>query len=468
MRNQHRHLLALLALGLLVGCQQGPQPNGVGFGIDVLDGLAVTPAVPQELTGGRPATKGSYAANQLIVQLTDDADADQALQGFARLAEVRFQHRYAAISLPEGMALAEAHQLLRARPGVGAIALNWLHKTQATYAAPQNTLGIASQWSHRQTQALDLWTGVDPAKNVDASKVIVAVLDTGLDTTHPEFTDRWVAPQNFTADNGGDVVNAADGQGHGTHCAGIIGASGNKAFGVAGVAWDVKLMPVKVLSNTGSGDDMGILQGIAYALGQDVDDGGPRQAYTSYPGVGDSRVRVISMSLGASYHGRVPAYDEAFARARAQGVTVVVAAGNDGNEVGSPANASHALAVSSTSANMIGPQIWEWLSGFSNRGERIDLAAPGGNILSTLPVAKDSYGLASGTSMATPYVAGVAALVIAKHDPDHAKLNASFHDAVSQHLYASADDLGAPGKDPQYGHGRVNVRKAVLNPWVGP
>jgi subtilisin family serine protease len=453
---QTKHVLALLALGLLVGCQQSLPPSGAGFGIDVLDGpSAAREELPAALTGGRQAPKGAYAPDQLIVQLTEDADPRIALDGFDSLGEIRFQSRYAAVALPAAMSLAEANQILGSRPGVGRITLNWTHQTQATYAEPTD-LRFAEQWSHRQTEALDLWKSADPAKNVDASKVIVAVLDTGLDGSHLEFSGRVVAPQNFTSDYGGAPGNASDGQGHGTHCAGIIGAQGNNDIGVAGVAWDVKIMPVKVLSNEGKGSDFGILQGIAYALGENVVQGD------------QSRVRVISMSLGSAYQGRHPAYEEAFAKARAQGVTVVVAAGNDGAEVGSPATAGHVIAVSSTSATAIGRNLWEWLSGFSNRGDRIDLAAPGGGILSTLPTTMGGYGLASGTSMACPYVAGTAALVIAKHDPDHTKLNAAFHDAVSQHLFATADDLGAPGKDPLYGHGRLNVRKAVMTPFSGP
>lgn len=479
MRISAQRLLGLAALGLVIGCQQLPPPGGPAFGVDVLNApLSQDAAVPLDLTGGQAVPVGSYVPDQLLVQLADDADAPVALDGFDKLGEVRFNQRFAAIRLPSGMTLAEAKSLLSGRPGVVGIELNRVHRPSSTLAEPDDPR-FAEQWSHRRTEALDLWQSDAPA--VDASDVIVAVLDTGLDVTHPEFADRVIAPQNLILDeNPGDPTipvetDVKDLIGHGTHCAGIIGARGNNQLGVAGVSWDVNLMPVKVLGANG-GTDFQVLQGIAYALGDDLDDSGTaRASYLETPGLGERRVRVISMSLGSYYHGRRPAYDAAFARARDMGVMVVVAAGNDGSEVASPANAAHVLSVSSTSPYRIGGQIWEWLSGFSNRGDRIDLAAPGGLILSTVPsyetvdddgnpLPKD-YHPSSGTSMACPYVAGAAALVVAKQDPDNSRKDAVFYDQVKQHLLATTDDMGAPGKDPLYGWGRVNVRKAVTTPF---
>jgi serine protease len=475
MRFSAQRLLGLAALSLVIGCQQVQHPAGPPFGVDVLNAPQThEAAIPLDLAGGQPIPADSYVPDQLLVQLADDADTQAALAGFVTLGEVRFNKRFAAVQLPGDLTLAEANRLLASRPGVAGVELNRIHRPSASSGEPDDPR-FAEQWSHRRTAARDLWQSDVPV--VDASGVIVAVLDTGLDVTHPEFAGRVIAPQNMILDENPSAsavpveTDVKDLVGHGTHCAGIIGASGNNQVGVAGVSWNVNLMPVKVLGANG-GTDFQVLQGISYALGEDLDGNGTaRASYLTTEGLGERRVRVISMSLGAYYHGRRPAYDDAFARARDMGVMVVVAAGNEGSEVATPANAAHALAVSATSPYRIGNQIWEWLSGFSNRGDRIDLAAPGGLILSTVPTYETvddegsplptDYSTASGTSMACPYVAGTAALVVAKHDPEHHRKDAAFYDAVRQHLLATTDDMGAPGKDPLYGWGRVNVQKAV-------
>ncbi|HEY9854730.1 MAG TPA: S8 family serine peptidase, partial [Stenomitos sp.] len=400
------------------------------------------------------------------------ADAETALQGFAITGAIRLGHPIMRLKLADGMSLAQAVERLHGRPGVGAIALNWRQQPTATYAEPDDP-DFDKQWSHRQTEALALWKGASPEKNVDASKVIVAILDTGLDVDHPEFAGRVVLPRDFSqhpspspsdaAVQGAPVDGAPDNDSHGTHVAGIIGAAGHNGMGVAGVAWDVKLMPLKVLGEDG-GYDFDILAAIAYALGLDANgDGKDDDGYLAElpDGQKDLRTRVISMSLGSSYHGRNPLYDDAFSEARKRGVLVVVAAGNDGSDVGTPANSPYCIAVSSTSPYQVGDHIWEWLSGYSNRGDRIDVAAPGGSILSTIPVASGSYATYSGTSMACPYVSGLAALVIARNDAGNVKTDEAFYDQVKQHLEATSDDLGAPGKDPKFGFGRVNVRKAL-------
>lgn len=459
-----------LVLALAAGCQEAADLPTGAFGVTVTDRPAVATALPPSLTGGREVRLDSFRPGELLVQLADGADADRALAGYACFGTVRLGHRVAGVRLPAGTDLARAFAELRGRPGVLQVTLNWRQHKTATYTEPGDPR-FAEQWSHRQTEALALWESDDARKNVDASKVIVAILDTGLDVTHPEFAGRVVLPRDFSAMEATDSptpaqpgVGAIDLEGHGTHVAGIIGAAGHNSLGVAGVAWDVKLMPLKVLGEQG-GTDFAILEAIAYALGLDGDDPDEldNDGYLKELPAGqeDLRTRVISMSLGSALQGRSPLYDDAFAAARRHGVVVVVAAGNDGGEVAQPANSNDCIAVSSTSPYQVGDHIWEWLSGYSNRGDRIDLAAPGGGILSTIPVASGSYDVYSGTSMACPYVSGLAALVAAQNDPANSHTDAAFVDALKQHLEATADDLGSPGKDPKYGYGRVNVRRAL-------
>lgn len=458
-----RTWIGLLLTVLLLGCEHPAPVAPPPFAVEVTQGTSPDSVPPLALTGGASPPPGSFVPDQLLVEVTDP----KALEGFAAVGEARFERRFVGIEVPPGMSLAEAHAELAARPGVVSLDLNWRHQLTASYSVPVGAQ-VQEQWSHRQTEALALWSSPEATKDIDASKVIVAVLDTGIDATHPEFAGRIVAPQNFTADASGSIATVTDGNGHGTHVSGIIAASGQDGQGVAGVAWDARIMPVKVMNDQGTGTDLEILQGFAYALGEDVDGPDPeggsnRKRYLDQLGAdAAARVRVISVSLNSKYHGRRPAYDHAIGLARERGILVVVSAGNDGSEVASPATSPHALAVSATSALQIGDQLWEWLSGFSNRGSRIDLAAPGGQILSTYK--GGTYALMSGTSMACPYVAGTAALVVAQHDPAHARQDGAFHDRVRRHLLETADDLGAPGWDPQYGWGRVNVRRAVSAP----
>lgn len=468
-----KKLLALLACASLLGCQQ-PDAPFVPFGAELSGDAPHGDALPAALTEGRHLPAGSFVPDQLIVMLAPQADLTHSLAGFEALGTLSFEKRFAAVSVPAGMSLQEAYETLKARPGVEGISLNFVHRT-ASIPAP-TPARLDEQWAHRLTGTEQLWRDHGMAT---ASNLIVAVLDSGLDTTHPEFTGRIVAPQNFTSENGGSLTDVKDGHMHGTHVTGIIGAKG---IAVAGVAPDVALMPIKVLDNANAGTSWDIAMGMAYAMGETIteeikDEEGNVQPRTreAYPKVLDAsderRVRVMNMSLGSAYHGKTALYESGLATARAKGILVVVAAGNDGSEVGNPANSPNALAVSSTSVYRLGDRYWEWLSGFSNRGHAIGLAGPGGQILSTMPTYdyRDSrgelqpkaYGAISGTSMAAPYVAGAAALVIAEYPPTNGVYDAAYVERIQAHLFATADDLGAPGKDPKYGHGRINVLRAL-------
>lgn len=473
MKAMPKKLLTLLACAGLLGCQQ-PDAPFVPFGAEVTGNAAHDSALPAALTEGRHLPAGSYVPDQLIVTLSADADLRTALAGFEALGTLSLSKRFAAVSLPTGMSLSDAHRTLRARPGVEGLSLNFVHRA-ASVPAPTPSR-FDEQWAHHMTGTRQLWRDHGMAT---ASHLIVAVLDSGLDTTHPEFAGRVVAPQNFTPDNGGALTDVKDGHKHGTHVAGIIGAQGLE---VAGVAPDVALMPIKVLDNANSGTTWGIVQGMTYAMGERITEeirdgeGQPqtrvREPYmTGWEPQDQRRVRVMNMSLGSAYHGKTALYESALAAAKELGILVVVSAGNDGIEVGNPANSPNALAVSSTSVYRLGDRYWEWLSGFSNRGDAIGLAGPGGQILSTMPwddyqdpsgaPQPTRYGLLSGTSMAAPYVAGAAALVIAKYPPTDGVYDAAYVERIKAHLFATADDLGAPGKDPKYGYGRINVLRAL-------
>jgi subtilisin family serine protease len=258
----------------------------------------------------------------------------------------------------------------------------------------------------------------DGFSEIAASNVVVAVIDSGLDVNHPAFKGRVVKPYNTMT----GTTDVTDTTSHGTHCAGIIAGAADAAKDVGGVAPQVKIMPIKAGNGTFTLND--IVKGIRYAA--------------------DNGAKVISMSLGGN--GSMPEVQKAVQYALSKGCVVVAATGNDGkNQVSFPGRYDDILAIGSSKNGK--------RSSFSNGGDRIDLSAPGEAINSTVP--GGGYGKKSGTSMATPYAAGAVALVMAQH-PDWTP------DEVKRHMKKAVNDLGAPGKDKDFGYGEINLFKAVF------
>lgn len=288
----------------------------------------------------------------------------------------------------------------------------------------------------------DLW-GLDKLQMEQAwditkgsPSIIIAVIDTGLDETHPDMMGNSVAGWNFCNDS----QNVHDDHGHGTHVSGIIAAKGNNGLGIAGVAYKCKIMPLKALDIYGYGEDADLAAAIIFAA--------------------NNGAKVINMSWGGI--GESPILADAIAYACAKGCVQVVAAGNENADVTMfyPANDRNVITVAATDQN-------DEVTYYSNWGSKIDISAPGGftDILSlrasnTSMYGDDSYivgGIyyrASGTSMATPYVSGVTALMISVH-PELTS------DKIKTLICASTDDLGDPGWDLYYGYGRVNALKAL-------
>jgi thermitase len=274
---------------------------------------------------------------------------------------------------------------------------------------------LGQLWGMAKIEAPAAWAITAGDRNVK-----VAVVDTGIDHKHPELAGR--------DDKGRDFINddddAMDDNEHGTHCAGTV-AGGLNNGGVVGVAPNVSLLAVKVLDGEGSGTYEAVANGIIFAA--------------------DQGAAVISMSLGGPAGSKV--IEEAVNHARAKGALVVAAMGNENTEAPSyPASAPGVMAVGATTKT-------NQRSSFSNFGKHISVGAPGSDILSSVPGGKfDTF---SGTSMATPHVAGLAALVKSRFPQATA-------DEIKARIEKSADDHGAAGFDKQFGHGRVNARKALL------
>ena len=282
------------------------------------------------------------------------------------------------------------------------------------------------QWGLNKVRAPEAWalsTGYG---------VLIAVLDTGTDYNHPDLSGkvRTDIAWNFVNNNN----DARDNNGHGTHVSGIAAAATNNSRGVAGMGWDASILPLKVLDSGGNGRTDQLISAIYYAA--------------------DHGARVINMSLaGTTWDNLCPsdvqtAADYAYRR----GILLVAAAGNwpDIAQSPFPANCAHVLGVAATTSS-------DSLAWFSYSGDHVSVAAPGTSIYSTLPYTGYSYGYLDGTSMATPFVAGLAALVYARfptYTPDQA----------ASAILDNAQDLGSTGWDIYYGCGRIDAFQAL---WEG-
>lgn len=255
--------------------------------------------------------------------------------------------------------------------------------------------------------------------------VKVAVIDTGIDADHPDLFDNLKGGVNFVSKGrrGADPTKWDDDNGHGTHVAGTI-AGVNNTIGVVGVAQNAELYAIKSLDGRGSGYLSDIISGLEWAVANDMD--------------------VVNMSLGTKSD--IQAFHDAVDVAYNAGVVLVAAAGNSGdgdpntNNVEYPAKYSSVIAVGATDINDNSPY-------WSSEGEEVEVSAPGVNIYSTYK--GGVYATMSGTSMASPHVAGVVALLLQN--------NPLTPTEVRTVLQTTADDLGAPGHDNVYGYGLVDA-----------
>lgn len=358
-----------------------------------------------------------------------------------------------------------------------------------TLDPPNNPAGTIDprfnlQWGHGAIKATAAWDA-----GFEGQGARVAVLDSGFQLSHPDIAGRFDA--GCTADMTGEGIeyapNADDATGifsHGMHTAGTVGA-GRNGVGTIGVAPKATLCLVKVLFNEGSGTFEDIAEGIIFAANKNVD--------------------VISMSLVAALEKSGNAaegykatddvalrslVDRAVSYAYQRGSLVITSSGNDGingdadrDLIHTPSDSPQAISISATAprgwAKAPNTTFLDNLATYSNyRRSVINLAAPGGDVDEATYVegssctvggvtracyvfdmvmssgAANSYYWSAGTSMATPHVSGVAALIVSKYGKMHpAQLRA--------YLNAGADDLGQPGNDPAYGAGRVNALKSI-------
>lgn len=291
---------------------------------------------------------------------------------------------------------------------------HWIYVTQAV--TPNDEYFLPYQWNLTAIQAPQAW---DISKGT--SKIKIAVIDTGVDLTHPDLQKKLLPGVNVL--DSSKSVN--DDNGHGTHVTGIIAATINNKRGIAGLTWNSKIMPIKALDGSGAGTSFSVADGIIEAT--------------------DRGAHVINLSLGNYASSQF--LRDSVRYANQHNVLVVAASGNDhSNQPSYPAAYPEVIAVAaSTVKNQIAP--------FSNFGSYVDITAPGDNIASTY--SGNQYASLSGTSMATPHVTALCALV--------RSINPRLSNAeVIKIITSTASDKGPAKFDPYFGHGIIQVNQALI------
>jgi len=336
---------------------------------------------------------------------------------------------------------AGARSLVVARPGTAAALAARLRSDPDVVAVVPDARIMAAAWPssgspsdpYYATSQADLpLIGMPTAwrTTTGSASVVVAVLDSGTTPSHADLAGiTLVSPYNEITNTAG----ATDDWWHGTHITGTIAAQTNNGTGIAGIAPGVSIMPIKVLDSTGTGYFSDFLDAVDYAVANGA--------------------KILNMSLAASLDAAaVAAAQPTIDAAHAAGVTIIAAAGNyEGSAVKYPCAFDHVICVAATDNS-------DAHASFSNANAFVDISAPGVAVMSTYPLGcsplPSCYSPQNGTSMATPHVVGVAALVLSAWP-------AKTPDQVEAALVSTAVDLGTPGRDNTFGHGRVDAGAAV-------
>ena len=377
---------------------------------------AVVPLCLAGLLSANPAhaqTPTQWVDGELLIGLRAGMGPERR-HGLLREHEASFVEeigqstRIARVRVPAA-ALEATKRRLAKRPEVRFVEKNYIFEPALVPNDPQ----YASQWHLPQIQAPDAWN-----ISQGGAAAVIAILDSGIDATHPDFAGKLLAGYN-TYNNSTTI---SDVYGHGTEVAGVAAALSNNGLGIAGVAGAAPIMPVRVTDDLGRATSASIANGIVWAA-----DHGARVLNLSFNGVAAN----ATVSSAAQY-----AYNH--------GALVVAASGNCACVDPTPEN-PYILSVSATDEA-------DGLASFSSTGAYVDLSAPGNNIWTTARFGL--YTTDSGTSLASPIVSAVAALMIAKNPLLTPAL-------VAQMMESTAIDLGGGGYDSRFGYGRVDAFSAV-------
>jgi len=379
-----------------------------------------------------PSGKATFAPGRLLVKFRSDVlDAQRkvhlAAEGLT-IAEHLALLDVELVSVPVGQELDLAKELGR-NPAILYAEPDYL---VYVLAQPNDPYYATDQWNMPHISLEGAWD-----TTTGSGDIVIAVIDSGVDLTHPDLAGKLVAGYDYVNDDSGP----SDDNGHGTHVAGISAAATNNSIGVAGVSWGSKIMPVKVFPSDGPANVSDIAQGIHWAADHGAD--------------------ILNLSFGGSAYNTTEA--NAVNYAYSQGCLVVAAAGNDfehGNSTSYPAAFDHVLAVGAV-GNL------NEHADYSNTGFYVDVVAPGGNATSNFDPDPNhwirstywqgsghSYAGICGTSMACPHVAGLAALLWSVN-------SALTNDEASYVIMNTATDLGAPGRDDVHGWGVLDANAAV-------
>jgi len=392
-----------------------------------------------------PVSKGiRYVKDQVLVRFKPSLSA-QAIRATVSAYKTKRLKRIPNINvyqleLPKNVTVEEMIYAMSQNPDIEYVEPNYIAHITATpndtffefqYALRNSgqEIGIPGSPQGRNQADIRATSAWDETKGDE--EISIAVIDTGIDLKHPDIMGKIISPGRDFANDDSD---ATDDNGHGTHVAGITAASTNNGEGIAGVAWNCRVLPVKSMDSEGYGFISWIVEGIQWAV--------------------DNGADVINLSLGAYEPSQ--SLEDAVRYAFQEGVVVVAAAGNDSDSVLYPAAYdAYCLAVAATDYDDLRP---DW----SNSGPEIDVAAPGERVLSLVPTwfwesGAFPYAFGSGTSAATPHVAGLAALI------KSIKPWLTVSEIMNVIRY-SADDVNSsdyPGNDEKIGYGRINMEKAL-------
>jgi serine protease len=411
-----RALSTLLALLVFIGMATpvaADEPKAVSDDPTVLPGDVTPQVIPGEV---------------IVTFRSGDPRERSDARGLTVLANLGMPERgVPALVSTDGRPVNDVVAELQADPAVEHAEPNYrvqLVDDGAVASVGVNDPKASGQYSLDQMRVRSAWSRSTGGGN------LIAVLDTGVKANHPDLAGRVVRGRDFVNDD----RNAADDNGHGTWVAGIIAANANDGYGIAGISWSDKILPVKIMSREGTGSTSDLIAGIRWSADQGAD--------------------IINMSVGGFPYSQI--MQDTVNYAFAKGAVLVGAAGNNRREERFyPASFDNVISVSATQVN-------DEFSNWSSYGPDVDVSAPGSSVLTTncytcTYADHDSWGshtYISGTSFATPNVSGVLALIRAR-----------FPDATAQQvvnrLFNTVDDLGYRGWDIRYGRGRVNAHRAL-------
>jgi thermitase len=427
-------LLALAAIGSLAGDDRGKRPPRERAPIE---------REFRKMTTAREAALG-YVQDRVLVKFRPSISAMSVRPTLAAYGSVQIASIPAIgvvkARVPARASVEEFLSALRRNPDVEYAEPDYRTSIQATpndeyfwrqYALANNGDNNGPPGSPQPKAQADIKATTAWESTKGSADVIIGILDTGVDLNHPDIKNKLVSAGHdfFNNDDSADDDNW-----HGTHVAGIAAAETDNSQGIAGVAWNCRVLPVKIVGADGTGSYSTMIDGLVWAA--------------------DQGVEVINLSVGGDEPS--DSLRAALKYAFDKGVVIAAAAGNDATHVVYPAAYDdYVLAVAATDAA-------DAVADFSTAGPEVDVAAPGVDVLSLIPTwyfgpDVPPYAFASGTSMATPHVAGFAALI------KSLKPWLTVQEVMNVIRY-TADDVNSgtlSGRDDKIGYGRINMQRAL-------